>query len=354
MQQKPPGESIWARQLRNFSQATALPCLYKKTDATDDDREPPMEPPRRSPETYRARLRRVLDYIDTHLDDALDVATLADVSAFSHFHFHRQFSAAYGLGAGRYVLLRRLKRAAYRLAFRTETPVLEIALDCGYEGPEAFARAFKRITGQTPSDFRAKPDWSAWHRAYDPVKQARDRVDLQRKDKMTETRHDPATAETTRQRAEVEIIDTAETCIACMEHHGDPAMIGDTIRRFIAWRKTMGLPPSRYPTYNIFHDDPDATPPDDFRLDICLATTSDLTDRTAGILMKTLPAGRCARLRITGSDETLAAGALFLYRDWLPQSGEELRDFPLYCHRIRFFPDVAEHAAETDLFLPLR
>lgn len=49
-----------------------------------------------------------------------------------------------------------------------------------------------------------------------------------------------------------------------------------------------------------------------------------------------------------------AAAALFLYRDWLPASGEEARDFPIYCQRLSFFPEVPEHEAVAELFLPLR
>ena len=37
-----------------------------------------------------------------------------------------------------------------------------------------------------------------------------------------------------------------------------------------------------------------------------------------------------------------------------PASGEEPRDFPLYFQRVSFFPDVPEHEAITDVFLPLR
>jgi len=59
-------------------------------------------------------------------------------------------------------------------------------------------------------------------------------------------------------------------------------------------------------------------------------------------------------LRVVGSSDDLEPAALFLYRNWLPASGEETRDFPLYCQRVSFFPDVPEHEAITDLFLPLR
>jgi AraC family transcriptional regulator len=59
-------------------------------------------------------------------------------------------------------------------------------------------------------------------------------------------------------------------------------------------------------------------------------------------------------LRHIGSDERLGDAVHFLYSQWLPQSGEELRDFPLYLQRVRVFPEAAEHEATTDVFLPLR
>jgi AraC family transcriptional regulator len=43
-----------------------------------------------------------------------------------------------------------------------------------------------------------------------------------------------------------------------------------------------------------------------------------------------IPGGRCAVLRYPGNTNNLEPAALFLYRDWLPDSGEEARDFPIH------------------------
>src|SRR5262249_50018833 len=115
---------------------------------------------------YRARFRRVLDHIETHLDEDLCADRLSAVAAFSPFHFQRQFSALFDVGVFKYVQLARLKRASYALAFRVDRPVTDIALASGYEGAEAFARAFKKTFGQTPSEFRDCPQWDAWHATY--------------------------------------------------------------------------------------------------------------------------------------------------------------------------------------------
>ena len=95
-----------------------------------------------------ARFRRVLNYVDAHLEDDLSVERLSGVAAYSKHHFHRQFSALFGVGVHELVQLVRFKRAAYDLAFR-ERAVIDVALDARYESPEAFARAFKKTTGQT-------------------------------------------------------------------------------------------------------------------------------------------------------------------------------------------------------------
>lgn len=286
---------------------------------------------------YLARIQRVLDHIDRNLDGDLDLATLSGVAAFSSHHFHRQFSAMLGLSLGRYVQLARLKNAAFRLAFRPKEPILQIALDCGYEGPEAFARAFRQRVGQSPSAFRKQPDWSPWHAAQAPLVQARSKL-------MTQTFTD----------ADIRIVNFPETPVARLTHQGDPAAIGDTLRRFIAWRRDAGLPPRLSATFNILPVDPDTTEPGDYRLDLCAATNRPIPENPHGIVADRIPAGRCAVVRQTGSGDDLRPAAQFLYADWLPRSGEELRDFPLFAQRISFFPDVPENEAITDLYLPLR
>ena len=289
----------------------------------------------RPTDAYLARFQKVLDYIDKHLDEDLTVTRLSDVAAFSKHHFLRQFSDLFGIGVSKYVQLRRLKRASYQLAFRDDQPVTEIALDSGYENLESFSRAFKKSAGQTPSDFRKQPQWAPWHDTYEPLTALR-------------TQYMPSKTDT----RDVCIVDFPETRVAVLEHRGDPNLIGDSIRAFIAWRKQHHLHPSRHATFNIFYDDPYQVAPEDYRIDLCVAVDHDIAGD--GIIDKTIPAGRCAVLRHIGSDDHLHGSIAYLYSKWLPQSGEEPRDFPLFVQRVTFFPDVPEHAAVADVFLPLR
>ena len=288
-------------------------------------------------DNYHARMQRVLDHIDQHLSDDLDLEGISGVAAFSKYHFHRQFTATFGLSLHRYVQLIRMKRASYRLAYRDAQSVTEIAMDAGYEAPDAFARAFRQRIGQSPLSFRDSPDWEQWLAAFGPLDNARSKL-MQK----TFTQDD------------VTIREISPTPVAIMEHRGDPATIGATIQRFIAWRKQTGLSPKTSPTFNVFHSDPRTSPPAEYRLDLCVGTDRPIAATSERIKAGTIPGGRCAVLRVVGNTDNLEPAALYLNRDWLPVSGEDARDFPLYCQRHTFFPDGPEHEAIAELFLPLK
>jgi AraC family transcriptional regulator len=281
-------------------------------------------------------MQRVLDHIDRHLDADLDLDALSAVAACSKYHFHRQFTATFGLSVHRYVQLARMKRASYRLAYRDAQSVTDIAMDAGYDAPDAFARAFRRRFGQSPSSFRKSPDWQPWLTAFGPFDDARSK-------RMQKS----FTAD------DVTIRDVPATPVAIMEHRGDPAMLGATIQRFIAWRKAAGLHPDRSPTFTVWRSERRPASPADFSLDLCAGTGRPIAAHGAAIKAGEIPGGRCAVLRVTGDTDNLEPAAFFLYRDWLPASGEAARDFPIYCQRLRFFPEVPEHAAVAELFLPL-
>ncbi|MGI4745358.1 MAG: AraC family transcriptional regulator [Janthinobacterium lividum] len=286
---------------------------------------------------YHARMQRVLDHIDQHLDGDLNLETLSGVAAFSKYHFHRQFTATFELSVHRYVQLARMKRASYRLAYRSAESVTDIAMDAGYEAPDAFARAFRQRFGQSPSAFRKLPNWKPWLAAFGPLDSARSKL-------MQKT----FTAD------DVTIRSVPPTPIAIMEHRGDPATIGATIRRFIAWRKVTGLTPKVSLTFNVFHSDPRTTPPAEYRMDLCVGTDRPIGASDEYVKAGVIPSGRCAVVRVVGNTDNLEPAALYLYRNWLPPSGEEARDFPLYCQRLSFFPEVPEREAIAELFLPLK
>ena len=288
-------------------------------------------------QNYTCRMRRVLDYIEQNLESDLDLGTLSKVAAFSKYHFHRQFSATFGVSVHRYVQLARMKRASHRLAYMEGESVTDIALDAGYEAPDAFARAFRQRFGQSPSSFRNAPDWHPWHAAFGPLDIARSR--LMQKDYTFK---------------DVTIREVLATKVAILEHRGDPATVVNTVQRFIAWRKAAGLHPKTSPTFTIWRSPKSPASPEDYSMDLCVGTDKAIESHGEDIKAGVIPAGRCAVLRVVGNTDNLEPAALYLYREWLPESGEEARDFPLYCQRLSLFPEVPAHEAVAELFLPLK
>jgi AraC family transcriptional regulator len=286
---------------------------------------------KRREQAYVQRFSRVLDFIDRHLDEPLSGERLSRVAHFSKFHFQRQFLNYVGITPSRYVQLARLRRASYRLAFNPLERVTDIALAAGFEQSEAFSRAFKGAFGQSPRAFRKDPDWSAWSAQFQFISP-----------KETES-------------MQVRIVSVEPTTVAVLEHRGDPALVNDSVQRFIIWRKESGLSPvGRSHTYGIAYDDPTTTPAKDFRFDICGSISAPVPVNRRGIVTKALPGGRCAVVRHQGSPDHVAGSVYHLYRNWLPHSGEELRDFPVYFHYLNLKTDTPEHELLTDVHLPLK
>jgi AraC family transcriptional regulator len=288
----------------------------------------------RTPDAVPAPVRRVLDHIDGYPGDDLTLDRLSAVAALSKHHLHRQFTRFCGIGVYEYVRLVRLKHAAW--AFRPRHGILEIALRNGYGSHEAFSRAFKQVMGQTPRQFRDAPEWSRLRAADHRLTAAR-----------------AWGGQSASRLDDVVIIDVADIRVAALEHRGAPEEIGDTLRTFIAWRMRVGMHPRAGATFNIIVNDPIVTPPVRPRFAICAATNRDVADNPYGVTVRTIPGGRCAVRRHVGSDDTLSDAVHHLTTAWLDQVGETRRHVPVYLHRVRLMPDVAERAAVTDIYVPL-
>src|SRR4051794_2216436 len=105
---------------------------------------------------YAARMNRVVDHIQSHLADPLDLQQLAAVACFSPFHFHRLFRAWIGETLQAFVHRLRLERAAQSLVFDQVSSISDIALECGFSSSSAFARAFKTAYGITAGEWRKR------------------------------------------------------------------------------------------------------------------------------------------------------------------------------------------------------
>ena len=106
---------------------------------------------------YVQRINKVVAYINNHLDEALELKTLANEAALSDFHFHRIFKALKGEAIGGYITRLRLEATA-RLLRYTALTIEEIAFNIGYETPASLSKAFKKQYGISPTEYRTNKD----------------------------------------------------------------------------------------------------------------------------------------------------------------------------------------------------
>ena len=106
---------------------------------------------------YTQRINKVVAYINDHLDESLDLKTLAEVAALSEFHFHRVFKALKGESIGAHISRLRIEAAA-RLLRYSALSIEDIAFNIGYEAPAALSKAFKNQYGITPTKYRTNKD----------------------------------------------------------------------------------------------------------------------------------------------------------------------------------------------------
>jgi AraC family transcriptional regulator len=100
------------------------------------------------------RLVRVLEYVEAHLSERLDLRVLAKEAGISRFHFAALFTKAVGATPHRHV--QRLRMQAARAMLRdTDKSILDIALSCGFGSASHFAAAFRRHFLQSPTEFRS-------------------------------------------------------------------------------------------------------------------------------------------------------------------------------------------------------
>lgn len=280
---------------------------------------------------YQYQLEKVIEFIGKHLDEKLDLTQLSTIACFSKYHFHRLFTAYTGLSLQQYIRWLRLKRAAHQLIVDKDKTIIEIAINAGFESHEAFTRVFKQACGMNPSEFRVHSNWSSWENPpYCLPKQGNIIMN-------------------------VVIKDIPARRLAVFEHRGAPEKLGESVNKLIHWAKSqsMNLKPKAGEAFGFAYDDPKTTASADFRFDLGIAVAEQIK-LEGNIIEKRLPAGRYAVAMHKGSRDTIGDTVYGLYRDWLPNSGEQLGDLPcIFCY-YNFDHEVAETELLTECWLLLK
>ena len=262
--------------LPRFPQDTTPTTIQPRSDAV------PMAAEAAPSSRHLARLARVLVHVHDHLDEDLDLDRLADLAAYSPFHWHRIWHATFGETLAATVRRLRLHRASGLLA-SSQLSVERIAGQCGYDNAESFVRAFRGAYGQTPLAWRAAGMASV-----------------------------PGVLSVT-------IREMPMIALAGLDHQGSYMAIGRAFELAFLRLQQAGLMQPQTAWVAEYLDDPFAVPEARLRSRAGLSLP-DGSDAPAPLVRFEVGGGPCAVLRYRGPYAEMRPAYGWLYGDWLLQS----------------------------------
>lgn len=301
--------------------------------------------------TYIERINRVLDHINSSIEQELPLKELASVANFSTFHFHRVFKSIVGEPLNQYVQRVRLEKAAAQLTNDIDRPVLDVAMSCGFNSQAAFARSFKDYFGVSATAWR--------HGEY--VKFSKNR---KQQSNISESKRkawknivmspmyidasnqEPSWRATMQHLKPVNIAvkTLPETHVAYIRHigkfKGETKIWASLFQRLIQWasaRDLLHCPGTNF--FTIFRDDLNLTDFSKFQADVCISL--DKVVKSEGeIGVSTIKAGKYAVATFEIDSEEFEQAWDLVFRDWLPQSGFQPDDG--FCFE-RYLNDANQH-----------
>ncbi|MBN1480158.1 AraC family transcriptional regulator [candidate division KSB1 bacterium] len=290
---------------------------------------------------YTARINRVIDYIERHLDEELKLGKLAQVASFSPFHFHRIFAAMMGETLNQFISRLRLAKARAMLLQNPKKTITEIAFDCGYSSSATFARAFKEAHGLSASDFRTGKSKirqmdSNYHQMISKYRKAFH---------ISSMYIDPTTHQQTwritmqhntdiKLKADVRIETLPAMNVAYVRHFGpyagDEQLFERLWGKLCTWaaaRDLMGGEDARF--MSVYYDDPDLTEESKLRVDVCM-TVPEGTQVEGQVGNMRLPGGKYAMAKFEIDATQFRDAWAAVYAGWFPDSGYQPDDRPAF------------------------
>ena len=236
-----------------------------------------METKKTTREEYQKCVNAVVDYINLHLGEEIDLKSLAKISHFSPFYFHRIMKAFLGEPIGTFIVRTRTETAA-RLLRYTDLPIADIAYRIGYSSSSSLSKVFKQFYGISPLEYRNNKNFVIMKPAI-----IRPELKLKREIKELPVRN-----------------------VIYIRLFGDYKLNDycGTWMRLQQFVQEEKLPMGEVMPYCIFHDDPKVTPIEKLRTDVCMVMPAAVTPK-GNIGFKQLPAGRYAIFLYKGSYEHL-------------------------------------------------
>jgi len=283
---------------------------------------------------------RVLIYIQQHLDDALQLEDIAAVAHFSPYHFHRIFRGMIGESIQKHVRRLRLERAAHRLKF-TDQPVTRIAFDAGYETHESFTRAFRIMFNHSPSEFRQVQKAIPYTKVLSGVHYCADgQINT----------FEPCPLGDLCTKVNIEQIGPLR--VVFMRHIGPYNLVDVVWKKLFSWAAKRNLLGPDTNAIGVSYDDPEITPPERIRCDVCLTVNASI-EPEGEVAIQQIGGGDYAGTTHVGPYDKLSETYVRLCGQWLPSCDRELRSEPA----LEFFRnsavDTQPEELITDIYIPI-
>jgi AraC family transcriptional regulator len=278
---------------------------------------------------YEARLARVVAYIHDHLDDELDLNRLAEVACLSPYHWHRIYHGFFGETAAATVRRLRLHRAANAL-LHGGVPIDSISERAGYSSVQAFSRAFQASYRMPPAQFRAEGGASMFVPLNDTRSgdTAMHRVDIRRQGAFS---------------------------VAAVDHQGDYMTIGRDFEMLFHWLSVRNLVDPHARSLGVYFDDPAAVDTHALRSKACCELFDPGAVKfEAPVSRFEIAGGEFAVLTHVGPYAQLCFAYQWLYGEWLPASGRETGDAPVFEIYINDPRETAAAELVTEIWLPVK
>lgn len=268
---------------------------------------------------YVQRVNRAIDHVVRNLDGDLSLSAVARAACFSPFHFHRVFKALVGETLGQFVKRQQLERALYLMSHAPGRSLTEVALACGFSSSADFSRSFKQRFGAPPSAFDLAAFRESRRAQFERVHGGADGAPRfaclppgENPDGFVVALRElpPRTV------AYVRVLDPYRSMAAVTEAYG----------HLLAWAAARGAADRQWLGYQ--WDEPELVALENCRYDA--AVEVDDVRPQGRIGRYEFPAMRVAEVRIAGGVDLEVRALEWLYRSWLPRSGFEPDDQPMF------------------------
>ena len=284
-----------------------------------------METKKTTREEYQKCVNAVVDYINLHLGEEIDLKSLAKISHFSPFYFHRIMKAFLGEPVGTFIVRTRTETAA-RLLRYTDLPIADIAYRIGYSSSSSLSKVFKQFYGISPLEYRNNKNFVIMKPAiiHSELKLKREIKELPVRNMIY-----------IRLFGDYKLNDYCGTWMR--------------LQQFVQEEK---LPMGEVMPYCIFHDDPKVTPIEKLRTDVCMVMPAAVTPK-GNIGFKQLPAGRYAIFLYKGSYEHLQSVYDTIYGKYIPEMECTFRDEASAERYLNHPADTAPDELLTEIYIPI-